>query len=661
VPPTRREVIKTVVAVGAMPKAVGASRAGTTRPPPPPPMPATQLIVTPLAPLGPFVVGAPMSVTFTASPGVAPYVWSSTITPSWVTFTGSTSTATITGTVPSPANTFDSFVMAVNDHTTPTALTSPTGANFIITRTTNPQVFQPLRPILAANMQDTTYTTHLAVQGGTPPYTWTATGLPKGTTINQGPTGQSAPGVLSATWGSLGILPSNYPRTHRVTITVTDSSSTPSTSTQVLLLTTKSFGNDWTRITGVVLRPQIGATTSDPIYCAPLLAGGDLAPIAGMNHIPPYSGPYSNSPLTANCNTFNIGWSISWPFDYCRVFSSSDSRIHGAHQPTLSSSLQWQVGTTPGTYQLWLAAYSPNGGTITVSDANALLATIQVPATTGGNTPSQVVDATGHVDTVANWAAVQSTANGITGLWGGNPISIVTADNSNGNGGPMLRFAPTPGAKGVGLSYLAMQLVQPAGTLLDSLISPTTQDIVAWNPNWAYIPGLQVGSGIGVSPNGAIAYQSGNRVQAYYNAGTFPPDQWAEATVATLSGPTGGYGGPLVRGGPNNGGQCFYLAISTSGWWAVMYSLTGSDKEVYLPGDAAGSTMTPTLAVGDVCRISIKNWVVTATRNGIVMYQCNVPSAAGKYGSPRLITGGAPGFYAHGAAFGFKNLKWGPT
>jgi hypothetical protein len=569
--------------------------------------------------------------------------------------------------------------VAVHDNSSP-QLVGPQG-NYIIQLSTAPQVFLPWRmpPMLTFG---NSYSYTFAPQGGNPPYmftTWQGSG-PNLQTIQL-----TAAGVLQPVPQTLGVINQAW-GTRRLSVTFADSSSPPLSLTTQILYTIQSPLSDWRRITGIVLRPRLDATTSDSLYCAPLLAAGDLTPRIGMNHLPPYDGLYKNSPLVANGNQFNVGWvntsnhTSPWPTDAARVFTSTDNRIMGGHQPTFSGSLKWQVGTSPGTYNVWLAAWSKNGGTLTIKDSLTTLKTITIPQTAGGVTPTAIVDATGALySPISNWSAVTSAANSVTGTWGGTPVQITTADTSNGNGGPMLYF--DCGANSVGLSYVAVQLVEPPGTLLDTLTLPTgsaTQDLVVYGQgNWRYADNTPSGggvlsNGIGVTDHGYITYNSsGRRMQALWTGpGTFPADMYVEATVGGVgTSPIGAYLGPSFRASSDNGHSGFYCGCDTKGTWFAMWYIGGGDTEAFMPGmsnlnapngwpqNAQGFA----IQVGDVLRYGIKNNTIFFLKNGILYYMGRVPATGSTPRSPQLITHGVPGIYAHDGTFGLKNLTWGPT
>ena len=172
--------------------------------------------------------------------------------------------------------------------------------------------------------------------------------------------------------------------------------------------------------------------------------------------LPVYApGAHSNSPLTVNGNTFNVGWTnTSTTADGARDRNSGvDPRLTGAHFSGLSGSIfgcQIQAGIAAGKYGFRLAITDQgnNGfgaGTITLSDANGTLTTITVASQTG----TKVVDASGAVfATGSAWASAS----------GGTQIQLTTSDTSNGNGGMLLQlsFSANLPLAAVGLQYLGV-------------------------------------------------------------------------------------------------------------------------------------------------------------------------------------------------------------
>jgi hypothetical protein len=139
---------------------------------------------------------ATYSATFGASGGTSPYTWTATGLPNGLS---SSSAGVITGT-PTALGVFTVNV-TVTDHTGATATAS-------LSLTINPAPLTITTTGILPPTVGTSFSVAFGATGGTPPYTWTATGaLPGGVTM-------ASNGTLSGTPASTGTFP--------ITITVTD-------------------------------------------------------------------------------------------------------------------------------------------------------------------------------------------------------------------------------------------------------------------------------------------------------------------------------------------------------------------------------------------------------------------------------------------------------
>ena len=152
------------------------------------------------------------STTLQAQGGTLPYTWTATGLPANMTVTPG---GTLSGT-PNSAGSF-TVKLVVSDNSNPPQTVSQTYTlvvNAAITITTSS---------LPAGTVNTAYpATTLQVTGGTPPYTWTQTGLPGGLTL-------STSGVLSGQPNTPGVY-------SKVMITVTDSAGQATTNTYSLTI-----------------------------------------------------------------------------------------------------------------------------------------------------------------------------------------------------------------------------------------------------------------------------------------------------------------------------------------------------------------------------------------------------------------------------------------
>ena len=143
------------------------------------------------------------SASVTATGGYTPYTWSSTGLPAWATLNAST--GAITGTPGAGDVGTTTFTATVTDSATPT----PT----VVSKSLSIQVlsaFAITTTSLPTGTPGDAYSTTLTGQGGTTPYTWSATGLPAWATLN------ASTGAITGTAAA---------GTSSVTVTLTDSSS----------------------------------------------------------------------------------------------------------------------------------------------------------------------------------------------------------------------------------------------------------------------------------------------------------------------------------------------------------------------------------------------------------------------------------------------------
>lgn len=220
----------------------------------------------------------------------------------------------------------------------------------------------------------------------------------------------------------------------------------------VAYVQTQSFSNK----VEILLR-NTAAYVSDPADGAHLINNGTT------QDLPPYSGTGSQQ-LSANNNTFNIGWVAtsnganigSSVISANDNSASGDARVAGSHRPLAAtgSSLKVQAGNAPGTFSCWLGISPETNlnnppGTLTIRDSNGTLATVT------GTTNLQKGNVYGADGTFYSTSAAWAAASGGAGV----SIVFTTTDTSNGLGGPFLYFdCGTSGSTTVPLSYIGLQL-----------------------------------------------------------------------------------------------------------------------------------------------------------------------------------------------------------
>lgn len=212
----------------------------------------------------------------------------------------------------------------------------------------------------------------------------------------------------------------------------------------------------WTTYTAVNFRNTLAFAADNAGEVALVHTGAD-------GTLPVYTpGVGSNSPLTVNGNTFNIGWLTSSDGTRDRsvnIPSSSDHRLAGCHFTNASRTLQMQFGNAPGTYRIWAGISDQSSGTanlqFALSDANGAIAGGTQTALTGlSGQPAKVYDILGNLyATGAAWAAASGGA--------GNYLQFTTTDTSNGNGGPLLRLVCADGTNATPIAHIAIQFLPP--------------------------------------------------------------------------------------------------------------------------------------------------------------------------------------------------------
>jgi len=267
-------------------------------------------------------VGTPYSQTLAASGGTAPLTWSvSTGTlPTSLTLSA---TGSLTGT-PTAAGTF-TFTIQVADATRATATKSFTITVAALTITT---------ATLPSGIVGTSYTaTTLAAAGGTPPYSWSASGLPSGLSI-------SSAGVISGTPAVAGSF--------SVTLKVTDSAQ--ATATQTFTITVAAA---LTITTAALPNATVGT-------------------------------PYSQTLTASGSGTF--AWSVSTGALPAGITLSSAGSISGT--PTAPGTFTFTVSVTGG------GQTATQSFTITVTAA-LTITTATLPNATVGTPYSQTLTASG--------------------------------------------------------------------------------------------------------------------------------------------------------------------------------------------------------------------------------------------------------------------------
>jgi hypothetical protein len=463
--------------------------------------------ITNTAPLPMMTEGSAFSLQFAATGGTAPYTWSCTNPPSGTTM----STAGLLSGTPAAGSALTSIFVKANDSAGGSSwqmqlfwLGRGAGSTQII-----------ITKHVATGTAGQSYTGSFDVEGGVGPYTWgTATtgSLPPGLTINTS-------NQITGTPTTAG--------TYQVNFSVTDANSHTNSYNNSTYLTILGTTSDWTQPVGVCMCGGVPGTPP-PAYCQPLHGSTDLIDYMGLNHPPPYDGPYAPGPFCKRTssmaltqgNNFHVGWINTFDgqntqfMDRTWNWSPPAPQLLGFHivGRGYEASLKFQMGTQPGQYRIWLgwfvsspAANVPFTGsgsqyTLPIRDSNGVLTCVQCPYTVYGSAgaiPNSFADAASN--TYATGAAWTAAGDGVHG---GFATVIDSADTSNGQGGPMLYLdVALQGGQWhyAALSYICAQYIGPSASVKVTTLTlpdqratiPVYQQLTAsaTGATWALVPG----------------------------------------------------------------------------------------------------------------------------------------------------------------------------
>jgi len=320
-------------------------------------------IVSPLgmstaSPLSPGVLNTPYTATVAATGGTTPYTWSATGLPAGLTINAST--GAISGSPTGPAGT-SAAIVTVKDSSNPQLSAS---ANLSITIASQLAITtaSPLSP----GVLNTAYTATVAAMGGTAPYTWSASGLPGGLTINAGT------GAITGTPTGSG--------TSTVNVTVKDSGNPQQTTTASLLVTIV------TQL--AITTTSLPAGVMNTAYTAPVVAAGGAMP---------YTWSASGLPagLTINASTGAISGSPTGPTGTSTAAVTVKDSSSPQHTATASLSITLVTQPAITTTSLpagvlntpYTATVAATGGTTSYTwSATGLPAGLTINASTGAIT-----------------------------------------------------------------------------------------------------------------------------------------------------------------------------------------------------------------------------------------------------------------------------------
>jgi uncharacterized protein (TIGR03437 family) len=351
-------------------------------------------------------LGGSVSASFSASGGTPPYNFTATGLPGGVTLSGSGS---LSGS-PTQAGTFSGAVR-VTDSQSNSASASITITVLGLTSTSLP-----------GGTAGQFYSASLSATGGTAPYSFTGSGIPKGLSLSQS-------GALTGTV--------NTPGTYNISISLSDSG-------------------------GLSLQGSVTVTFAAP---QPLTISNAALPAGTVN------SPYSQS-LTASGGYSPYTWSVS--------SGSAPAGLSLASSGTLSG-----VPTTPGTFSFGVMARDSSGGvttataSVTIQPLPLTITTQSLPSGVNGlGYPQQVLAATGGVAPYS-WTVTSGnlpagltlsaggSLSGLPTVSGSFPVTIGATDQSGSKGSATFTITIRPASPGlvVSVSSLNFSLLAPASAV----------------------------------------------------------------------------------------------------------------------------------------------------------------------------------------------------
>jgi hypothetical protein len=360
------------------------------------------------SPLPSGVVGtAYSSLQLTATGGTQPYTWSATGLPAGLSVSSS---GLLSGTPTTAGGPF-SIAVTVKDSTNPQLTASATLQITIV----NPLTITTTSP-LTSGIVGTAYSTTVMATGGTSSYTWSATNLPAGLTIN------ASSGVISGTPTTAGTL--------TATVTVKDATMPQLTATANLSIT---------------INPTLAFTTTSPLpsgvqntsYSTTIMTQGGTGALtfsasglpAGLT-INASSGAISGTPSTPGTSNASVTvkdsgnpqQSITGSFQITIVAQLVITTTSPLPNGVVGNPYTAQIVTTGGTAPLTFSATGLPAG-LSINSSSGMISGTPATGTNGSYTVNV---------TVKDSTNPQQTATGSFSLTVGNVLTISTQSLQNG-------------------------------------------------------------------------------------------------------------------------------------------------------------------------------------------------------------------------------------
>lgn len=500
-------------------------------------------------------VGVAYSATLQASGGVAPLTWSiaSGSLPAGVTLNASTGVISGTPTTAGTAN----FTVQVADSGSP-ALTAQAALSITIA----PPPLSITTTTLANGAVNESYSATVAATGGTPSYSWSATGLPTGLSINAGT------GAITGTPSASGSF--------TVNVTVTDSTmpTAMTTSKQFTVTINAALAISTSSLAGGTVNTaysqSLAATGGTTPYTWSISAGSLPAGLSLSS-----AGTISGTPTVIGTSTFTVQVADAGGASITAVLSiviapaplaiTTTSLPNGAVNETYNATLASSGGTPPVTWAVTLGtlpaglALNASTGAITGTPTTPASSTFTITAT--DSTTPTAMTASKQFTVVINAALAITTSSLANGTVGTSYSTTVVATG----GTTPYSWSISSGALPGGLS-----LNSSTGTISGT---PTTSGSFTFTVDVTDAGSVTVGASLGITVNvvplviTSSTLPSGVQGSSYSatisTSGGTPPVTFAVTTGTPNAGLTLNASTGVISGTPTATGSSTFTITAT--------------------------------------------------------------------------------------------------